>query len=126
MATQELVMPTHEIAHRLSELCRKAEWKTAQTELFAEDAISIEPNETPEFPKETKGLDAIVQKGERFDEMVEQIHSMKVSEPLVADNSFAVVMDMDMTMKGQGRMQMAELCVYETKDGKIISERFFM
>jgi hypothetical protein len=27
-------------------------------------------------------------------------------------------------MKGQGRMQMAELCVYEVKDGKIVSEQF--
>ena len=28
-------------------------------------------------------------------------------------------MSMDVTMKGQGRMQMTELCVYLVKDGKI-------
>jgi limonene-1,2-epoxide hydrolase len=33
---------------------------------------------------------------------------------------------MDLTMKGQGRMQMSEVCVYEVKDDKIVSEQFFM
>jgi hypothetical protein len=32
---------------------------------------------------------------------------------------------MDVTMKGQGRMQMTELCVYVVKDGKIVSEQFY-
>ena len=58
--------------------------------------------------------------------MVEEVHSMTVSEPQVAGNVFSLVMDMDMTMKQGGRQQMKELCVYETKDGKVISERFFM
>lgn len=125
MTTQQLAMPTQQIAQRLADLCKKGEWKNAQTELFAEDAISIEQYETPGFPKETKGRDAIAEKGERFDDMVEEIHSINVSQPLIAGNAFAVVMDMDMTMKGQGRMQMSEMCVYETKDGKVVSERFF-
>ncbi len=29
-------------------------------------------------------------------------------------------------MKGQGRMNMTELCVYQVKDGKVISEQFFV
>jgi hypothetical protein len=29
-------------------------------------------------------------------------------------------------MKGQGRMNMGELCVYRVKDGKIVSEEFFL
>jgi hypothetical protein len=33
---------------------------------------------------------------------------------------------MDVTMKGQERSKIAEICVYEVKDGKIISEQFFM
>lgn len=40
--------------------------------------------------------------------MVEQMHSLTVSEPLVAENSFACVMQVDVTMKGQGRMNMRE------------------
>jgi hypothetical protein len=107
-------------------LCRKADWETAQKELFAEDAVSIEPFETPEFPKETKGLNAIYEKGEKFGSMVEEMHSLEVSDPLIASNSFACTMNMDVTMKGQGRMQMSELCVYDVKDGKIVSEQFHM
>jgi len=33
---------------------------------------------------------------------------------------------MDVTMKGQARSSFEELCVYRVKDGKIISEQFFM
>ncbi len=126
MTTQQMTMTTQQIADRLAELCRKGDFETAQKELFAEDAISIEPYATPDFEKETKGLDAILKKGEKFQSMVEEMHGGEVSDPVVADNSFAMVMMMDMTMKEQGRMKMSELCVYQVKDGKVISEQFFM
>jgi ketosteroid isomerase-like protein len=119
-------MTTSEIAKRLVALCREQKWETAQRELYAPDAVSIEPHETPGSPKETKGLPAIVEKGKKFVGGVETMHKLTVSEPLVATNSFACSMQLDLTMKGEGRMQMAELCVYEVKDGKIVSERFFV
>lgn len=121
-----MTMTTQQIAARLTELCRQGQFETAQKELYADDAVSKEPYETPEFEKETKGLDAILEKGKKFESMVEEMHGGDVSEPVVADNSFAFVMTMDATMKGKGRMKMSELCVYEVKDGKIISEQFFM
>ncbi len=37
-------MTTQEIANRLVELCQKGDFETAQKELFAEDAVSIEPH----------------------------------------------------------------------------------
>ncbi len=98
----------------------------AQTELFAADAVSIEPCESPGFDKVTKSLPAIVKKGHPFAARVETRHSLLVSEPLVAASSFACTMQMDVTMKGQGRINMAELCVYEVKDGKIVSEQFHL
>jgi hypothetical protein len=119
-------MKTEDIAKRLAVLCREGKWEAAQRELYATDVVSIEPHESPMFAKETRGLEAIVQKGKKFDAMVEQHHSIRVSEPLVAPNSFGFVMQLDLTMKGQGRMNMSELCVYEVKDGKIVAERFFM
>ena len=119
-------MPTQEIATRIAELCRKEQYETAQKELFADDAISIEPYSTPEFEKETRGLKAILEKGKKFESMVEKSHSVKVSDPIVAGNSFAFTLRMDVTMKGKGRMDMTELCVYTTKDGKVTSEQFFM
>ena len=119
-------MTTKEIAKRLVDYCRKADWKGAHTTLYAETARSIEPYSTPEFEKETHGLPAIRKKSEVFESIVEKIHSLEVSEPLVAGNSIAFVMEMDITMKGQGRMKAPELCVYQVKDGKIISEEFFV
>lgn len=119
-------MTTQQIANQLADYCRQGKWAAAQEALYANDAISIEPYPTPAFEKETKGLTAIIEKGKKFDSMVEKVHEIRVSDPLVADNSFAFVMGMDITMKEQGRMNMNELCVYSVKDGKIIAEEFFV
>ena len=117
-------MKTEDIAKRLVAHCREAKWEAVQRELHADNAVSIEPYPTPHFPQETRGLAAIIEKGKKFDSMVEKMHAITVSEPIVAENAFACVMQMDVTMKGEGRMNMRELCVYEVKDGKIVSERF--
>ncbi len=119
-------MTTHEIAARLVILCRQGQYETAQTELFAKEAVSIEPEATPAFAKETKGLDAIIEKGKKWEAMVQETHQLEVSEPLIASNSFACTMHMDITMKEKGRMNIMELGVYEVKDGKIVSETFYM
>ena len=114
----------NEIAERLVTLCREAKWEAAQTELFADDAVSIETQSTA-FAKETKGLPAIFGKGRVFDGMIEAMHALSVSDGVVAEHSFACTMSIDVTMKGQGRMKMSELCVYLVKDEKIISEQFY-
>jgi ketosteroid isomerase-like protein len=119
-------METKEIAKKLVEYCKHADWNGAHDTLYAPDATSIEPTSTPEFEKETNGLDAIRQKGRKFDSMVEQVHSIEVSEPLIAGNTIAFVLAMDVTMKNQGRMKAPELCVYQVREGKIISEQFFV
>ena len=124
--TTKTNMETKEIANKLVAYCRKADWSGAQNELYDTNAISIEPYVTPEFLKETKGLKAITEKGKKFDAMVEKIHSIEASEPLVAGNSIAFTLRMDLTMKGKGRMNSPELCVYQVKDGKVISEEFFV
>jgi len=119
-------MTTKEVAERLVELCRQGDFESAQSELFADDAISIEPYSTPDFEKETKGKKAIEEKGEKWNAMVAAVHAMEVSDALVATNSFALTMRMHVTMKERGEMDITELCVYKVKDGKIISEEFFM
>ena len=58
--------------------------------------------------------------------MVEKIYGTSVSDPLVTGNSIAFSLSIDATMKGGARSTMEELCVYQVKDGKIISEQFFM
>lgn len=119
-------MQTEEIAKRLVEYCRKGEWEAAHTELYDKNATSIEPYSSPEFEKETKGLDAIREKGKKFDSTVEKMHSLETSPPLVAGNTIAFTMTMDMTAKGKGRMKTSELCLYQVKNGKIVAEEFFV
>jgi ketosteroid isomerase-like protein len=120
------VKSTQEIATRLADLVGKGEFDAAQRELFAEDAVSIEPHPTDNFPRETRGLRAILEKGRKWQSMLGTVHSCSASTPLVAGNAIAMTLAMDVTMKGGGRMQLAEICVYEVKDGKIASEQFFM
>ncbi|UAY53463.1 SnoaL-like domain-containing protein [Ferruginibacter albus] len=119
-------MTTKEIANRLVVLCKSGDFDKPQKELFAQDAVSIEPHATPAFEKETKGLKAIEEKGKKWHDMVKELHSIDVSDPVVAGNSFACSMHMDVTMQNGERMDMNELCVYKVKDGKIIEEEFFM
>jgi hypothetical protein len=119
-------MKTEEIAKRLVALCREGKWEVAQQELYAPNVVSIEPEATPGYEKETRGLPGILEKGRKFTASVEQMHSLSISDPLVAGNAFACTMQLDLTIKGQGRMKMAELCVYEVKDGKIVLEQFHL
>ncbi len=72
-------MTTKELADRLVELCRKGDFESAQAELFADDVISIEPHATPDFQKETKGKQAVKEKGDKWNDMVETTHNMEVS-----------------------------------------------
>jgi len=116
-------MMTSHVADRLVELCRQGQFEQAQTELFADDAVSIEPDGAP--VEVAEGLEAIQEKGREFMSGVEAIHGIVVSEPIVAGSFFTVSMELDTTMKGRGRVSMEELCVYEVDDGKIISEQFF-
>jgi ketosteroid isomerase-like protein len=119
-------MKTQDIANRLYELCQKGQFDIAQKELFANDAVSIEPYDTPDFPRETKGLDAILEKGKKFDSLV-TVNALHVEQPIVVDNAIAMKLQLDSTMKNDGkRSNMGELCVYEVKDGKIASERFYV
>ena len=119
-------LKTEEIAQKLVAFCRTGDFKGAQQELFADDAESIEPVASPDFDKVTKGKEAIFKKGEKFDEMVDSIHNIEISEPIISSSSFAILLRMTANMKNHGETDMKELCVYKVKDGKIISEEFFM
>ncbi|MGB0175633.1 MAG: SnoaL-like domain-containing protein [Owenweeksia sp.] len=116
-------MKTEKIANRLVELCRKGENMKAYDELFSDSAIAIEPEGMPD--NIAAGLDNLRAKTREWYNDVEEMHSMKVSDPVVGDNFFSCSMSMDLTSKSRGRMQMEEICVYEVKDDKIIKEQFF-
>jgi ketosteroid isomerase-like protein len=117
-------MTTQEVANRLVELCRQGKIHETLGELYADNAVSIEPDESM-GPRQQNGLPAIIEKGKMFDSMLEEFHSSTISDPLVAGDHFSISWVLDATMKDRGRMKMEEICVYKVQNGKIVSEQFF-
>ncbi len=116
-------MTTQEIATRLVDLCRKGDYKTIYSELYAPHCVSIEPKGAQ--MERCEGLEAMAEKGKKWNESIEEFHGSSVGDPIVGDNHFCMTMMMDATFKGIGREKMNELCMYEVKDGKIVKEQFF-
>ncbi len=117
-------MKTKETANKLVEFCRKGENQKAYEQLFDKNAVGIEPEGSPQG--KTQGLDNLKQKSRQFGEDLKEMHSVEISDPLVADKFFSCSMKMDITSKSRGRMQMEEICLYEVNDdGKITKEQFF-
>ena len=74
----EKTLTTTEVAARFNELAKEGNWNKIQDELFAENAVSIEPPNSPGL-QSVEGLPAIRQKGKQFEEMVEEMveHDMR-------------------------------------------------
>jgi len=102
-------MTTQEVANKFVEFCRTGQSQKAHNELYHADVQSFE---MPNMPKE-------------FDASVEELHSAEISDPTVVGNHFSLTMRYDMTMKERGKINMEEIAVYEVKDGKIVTERYF-
>jgi hypothetical protein len=116
-------MNTEKIARRLVELCRKGEFSQAHDELYADDAVSLEPEGSP-YPA-ARGMSAIRAKTEQFEASVETMHGVTVGDPIIAGSYFSLLMSIDMTQKGAGRMQFTEICLYRVRNGRIALEQFF-
>jgi ketosteroid isomerase-like protein len=119
-------MSVEYVAQRLVDLCREGHFEQAQNELYAQDAVSIEPEGLPPGSLgSVSGLQAIRDKGRQFQERIKTVHSNVVSEAIIADNWFSLAMTLDVTMKQHGRVMMSEICVYHVRDDKIVQEQFF-
>jgi hypothetical protein len=117
-------MTTQQIATRFYELARQGNWNQIQEELFSPEARSIEPKGAQGLST-VEGIDKIKAKAAEWENMVQETHGGYCNEPQVAGRFFTCTMGADVTMKGQGRITMDEVALYETKDGKIVSEQFF-
>ena len=124
MSTLEAVRTTQEVANRMNELFKEFKWTEVQDELFAENAVSIEPPHAQGL-QTVEGLAAIKKKAVDFNNMVEEFHGGWVGDPVVGGNHIAFAMGIDATYKGMGRQKMEEIAVYEVKNGKIVKEQFF-
>jgi hypothetical protein len=121
-----MTMTIEKVAQRLVALCREGKYEEAQKELYDDEAMSLEPEGLPAGALgDAEGLDAIIEKGHKFQSMVEAFHGTQVSDPVIAGTWFSISMILDVTMKGRGRVEMKEICVYRVTDGKIDVEQFF-
>jgi len=117
-------MSTKDVAKRFHELAQSGSWEQIYEELYHKDTESVEPEHSQGL-KTVKGMDAIREKGKQWNSMIEEVHGGYSNEPQVAGNFFSCAMGFDATFKGQGRMNMEEIALYEVKNGKIIKEQFF-
>lgn len=117
-------MTTKQIADSLVAMCREGKVEEVKAVFFTEETISIEPREGF-LPKEVKGLKAIQQKAELFISMVDEFYGITLTEPVIAGNYFSIGWQTDIKMKGEDRKLDNEICLYQVKDGKIISEHFY-
>jgi hypothetical protein len=123
MSTEVETMNAQEVANRLVQLCREGRNVEAINELYDDNVISHEPYGSP--MKEKVGKEAVLDATNHWFRSVEQLHRVEISEPLVSDEFFACTMKIDATYKEHGRNMMNELCVFEVRDGKIVTEQFF-
>ncbi|TPN89168.1 SnoaL-like domain-containing protein [Aquimarina algicola] len=116
-------MDTKQVANRLVELCRLGENLQAINELYDQDVVSKEISGY--LNEMVSGKDSVIKKNQEWFTTVEEFHGSEISDPIIAENHFTLSMKMDCTFKGQGRMQVEELCVYKVDNGKIKEEQFF-
>jgi ketosteroid isomerase-like protein len=115
---------TEEVATKLADYCRKAEWRKALDDLYAKDIVSVEAQEMENMPAEMRGIDQVRGKTDWWEKNME-VHSAKVTGPFVARDTFVVGFDIDVTDKASGkRMQLSEVGIYAVKDGKVAREEF--
>ncbi len=118
-------MTTKEVADQLVKLCSQGKFEEATKTLYSADIVSVEPGAPPGQSPESKGLAAVIAKGEWW-VANHEVHSSVVEGPLVAGAYFAVTFKMDVTFKPQSRrFQMEEIGLYKVADGKVVHEQFF-
>ena len=114
---------TREVAKKLIRYCRDQKHRKAVAELYADHCTSREmPGSENEF---VEGKAAIIEKNDKWFEMVKEFHECEVTDPLIAGAFFTCQMTVDVSFYGHKRMQLNEVCVYQVEDGKIVSEQFF-
>ena len=123
-AEAKTALTTQEVAARFNELAKQEKWLEIQDELFADNVISADPENSPYF-ENAAGKALVRKKGEDWVKRVEAVHRLHTTEAVVGGNHFAVGREVDITVRGFGRIQINEIMLYEVKEGEIISEQFF-
>ena len=124
MKTMEARMNINEIAGKFVNW-RNENDQRMRTELYSAGIESIEEGNTSEIGH-VKGMEGLKKKGQGLSRDFE-VHNIKASDPVVADNWFSVKFEIDTTNKKTGnRSTLSEIGVYKVEDGKIVKEHYFM
>ena len=125
METLEKRMKIGEIADKFVNLRNNDEAAVLRTELYSPDFESIEDGNTSEIGH-VKDMAGLKKKGQELSQDFE-VHNIKASDPVVADNFFSVKFEIDTTDKKSGRRAtLSEIGVYKVYEGKIVKEHYFM
>lgn len=118
-------MTTEEIANRLHRLVKAGDYFGAFDELFSDDAKALEPQLAEMGFAEVHGIQALKKKVEAMGAGIEEMISREMSDPIVAENHIAFTNIVKAKLKDGSEISMSEICLYEVKDGKVVSEQFF-
>ena len=118
-------MTTHQIASRLHQLVAAGDYFTAYDELFSPDAKAIEPQLAEMGLGEIQGIPAVKEKVSKLSSGIAELLSREISDPIVSASHIAFTNIVKAKLKDGNEFNLSEICLYEVKDGKITSERFF-
>ena len=113
----------HEIANRFTELVSEKKFIEAYEQLYAPDAESIDPLNREQSA--VKGLNNLLEREKSLLAWTD-VHAISVSEPVIEGDSFTIARSMNYTIMGRCQAEVKERCVYRVKDGKIVSQQYFI
>ena len=119
-------MNTQEIAQKLCEHCQNHTEAQGLDELYAPDAVSIEPMAPEGMDPVSHGVEAIKAKHDWWNSSFD-LHSADMEGPFINGDRFSMIFSMDVTDKSNGqRWSGKEIALYEVENGKIVKETFMM
>ena len=119
-------MTTQEIAQKLCEHCRNNTEAQGLDELYADNAVSIEPMVPEGQSPISEGREAIKAKHDWWASAFE-VHGVEMDGPFVNGDKFTVIFEIDATDRSNNqRWKGKEVALYEVENGLIARESFFM
>ena len=117
-----------ELGKKLVEFCNQGKNMEFINTYYSENIESAEAADNPgsDMPRVMKGIEAVRGKNQWWYDNHE-VHSGAVKGPFMhGENRFATLFSFDVTFKPNGqRMQMEEVGVFTTENGKVTKEEFF-
>jgi len=121
-------MNTQEIAQKLYEHCQNHTEMQGLDELYAPNAVSIEPMGPEGMDPVSNGVEAIKAKHDWWESSFE-VHGVEMEGPYINGNGnqFSIIFELDSTEKASGnRWKGKEIALYDVDGGKIVRESFMM